>query len=321
MPDFSVFIPATYQNISSGHVETLLQVRQEELFTGLMRLSRSSGENLVLTFLGGVQQKLYRCFENATEAIPKQTRLDVSNHSDSSVGFLRLPVEALRFTKVVYEAPILRVDATIFSPEELRDAAGYWSMDGEPGIVHVRSEKINRFYLIAGHSSPIIEELSFGDGDARFSIGDTSFPQALPAEKYHVVRYISRREHEVWREYELRLAFNPLIHMLLNRFGELAGRMLTERLCEQLSVWAREGGWNITITGNGAVNRQYFDSLESAIGVYAELLRRFRQEASRAIGSRMVENISRETLMKLDPYRRELLTQYGVGGLAGVVLR
>jgi len=140
------------------------------------------------------------------------------------------------------------------------------------------------------------------------------------------VRYVSNREHEVWREYELRLAFNPLMRMLLNRFSELAGRALTERLCEQLSLWAREGGWNITVTTNGAVNRHYFDSLESATNVYSDLLRRFRQEAIRAIGSRMVDDISRESLIKLDPYRRELLTQHiytqpGVGSVAGVVWR
>jgi hypothetical protein len=114
--------------------------------------------------------------------------------------------------------------------------------------------------------------------------------------------------------------------MLLNRFGELVGRALTERLCQQLSIWAREGGWNITITSNGAVNRHYFDSLETAIGAYTDLLRRFRQEASAAIGTRMVDGISREILMKFDLYRRELLTQYiysqyGVGGVAGVVWR
>jgi len=114
-----------------------------------------------------------------------------------------------------------------------------------------------------------------------------------------------------------------LARMLLNRFSELAGRVLTERLCEQLSLWARDGGWNITVTTNGAVNRQYFDSLESARGAYADLLRRFRQEASLAIGSRMVDDLSRDILIKLDPDRRELLAQHiysqpGVGSLVGV---
>jgi hypothetical protein len=93
-------------------------------------------------------------------------------------------------------------------------------------------------------------------------------------------------------------------------------------LCQQLSQWTHEGGWKITLTSNGAINRHFFDSLESAAGVYGDLLRRFRQEASLAIGSRMVDGISYEILMKLDPYRRELLTnyiysQYGVGSVTG----
>ena len=39
MPDLSAFIPETHRDISSGYVETLIQARREELFTGLMRLS------------------------------------------------------------------------------------------------------------------------------------------------------------------------------------------------------------------------------------------------------------------------------------------
>lgn len=304
----------------------LLQTRREELFTGLMRLSHLSGESLIFTFLQGMQQKLYRCLENRTEVIPRHTWFDAFNHSKASVGFLRLPVEALRFTRVAYEAPVIRMETSAFTPEGLKDVAGKWAVGPDPGIVYVQSAKVNCFYLIAGNSSPLIEELSFVEGEARFSIGDASFAQTLPKDNYHVVRYVSNREHEVWREYELRLAFNPLMRILVNRFSELAGRALTERLCEQLSLWAREEGWNITITSNGAVNRHYFDSLEGAIGVYSDLFRRFRQEASPAIGSRMVDGISREILMKLEPHSRELLTQYiysqyGVGGLAGVEKR
>ena len=326
MPDFSALIPETHQNISSGYVETLIQTQREELFTGLMRLSYSSNENLVLTFLEGVQQKLYHCLENSVNVIPRQAWFDSLNHTSATAGFLCLPVEAMRFTRVAYEAPILRVEKSTFTADELTDSAGKWAVEQDPSIVHVQSEEGNRYYLIAGHSSPIIEELSFVDGDARFSIGDASFPQNLPKSDYHIVRYVSNREHEVWREYELRLAFNPLMRMLLNRFSELAGRVLTERLCEQLSLWTREEGWNISVTTNGAVNRHYFDSLESATGVYGDVLRHFRQEAIRAIGSRMVDDISRESLIKLDPYRRELLTQHiytqsGVGSVAGAVWR
>ncbi|HSL46774.1 MAG TPA: hypothetical protein VK897_25280 [Anaerolineales bacterium] len=326
MPDFSAFVPETHQNISSGYVETLIQARREELFTGLMRLRYPGGEHLVFTFLEGIQQKLYRCSDNTMEVLPRHTWFYALDHPDASVGFLSLPVEAMRFTRVAYEAPVIHMEQSTYSREELMECAGRWSVEAEPGIVHLQCDPWDRYYLIAGHTTPIIEELSMANGRPNFSISDATFPQSLPNGRYQVARYISNCEHEVWREYELRLAFGPLMRMLLNRFSELAGRVLTERLCVQLSLWTREEGWNISITSNGAVNRHYFDSLESAIGVYLDLLRRFREEASPAIGSRMVDTISREILNKLDPYRRELLTQYlysqfGVGSISGVVWR
>lgn len=326
MPHFSAFIPETHRNVSAGYVETLIQARREELFSGVMRLSYSSGENLLITFLEGVQQKLYHCLEDAVDVVPRQLWFDTLDQPSASVGFLNLPVEAVRFARVVCEAPIRRVDQATLMPGGLISAARTWSQEPEPMIVHVRSEVLNKYYLFAGNSTPVVEELSLAESGARFSLGDGAFSQTLPQTNYVITRYVSNREHEVWREYELRQAFAPLLRMLLTRFGELAGRALTGRLCERLCAWAEEGGWHVAITSNGIVNRQYFETLESAIGFYVDLMRRFHVEASPALGARMVDGISRDVLAKLDPYRRGLLTRYvynqlGVGGVAGMVSR
>lgn len=326
MPNFSAFIPETHQDISPGYAEMLIQARREELFTGLMRLSYPSGANLMFTFLDGVQQKLYRCIEQTVDVVPRQMWFGELDHLSISAGFLRLPVDGMRLARVVCEAPVVRVEELTLPPEGLIDAARKWSVEQDPSIVHVQSDVVNKYYLIAGHSTPVVEELAFVTDGARFSIADSTFSQTLPMANYLVTRYISDSEHEVWREYELRLAFGPLIRMLLNRFGELAGHALTERLCERLSIWVRESGWNIIVTGNGIVNRQYFDTLESALGFYVDFIRHFQSEASPALGPRMMDGIVRDVLIKLDPYRRELLTRHiysltGVSGIPNMVSR
>jgi hypothetical protein len=201
-----------------------------------------------------------------------------------------------------------------------------WIAEPDASIVHLQNEKLNKYYLIPGRGSPVIEELSFAEQGAKLATGDSTFWRRLPGGSYRTARYVSTGEHELWREYELRHVFQPLSAMLLQRFSELAGRGLTERLCGQLAVWARESGWNITVTIQGVVNRHYFDSLESAIGVYVELLRRFRDEASLAIGARMVDGIVQDGLARLDPYRRDLFNRYvydpyGPGIVTGVVRR
>ena len=326
MPDLAHAIPDSHQNVSPGFLEMLIRTAREELFTDLMRLSHESGEHLLFSFLEGIQQKLYRCVGGVVEILPRQTWQDALGRGNARVGFLRLPVEAMRFIRVLHEAPVRSVEELDVTAEQLREAVGGWGAAGEPAIIHIQGERISWYYLMAGASTPVIEELSVTRDEARFSLSDISFPQRLPRLAYHVVRYVSTRDHDAWREYELRLAFSPLMRMLLNRFGELAGRSLTERLCEQMTHWAHEGGWNVSLSSNGIVNRQYFDSLESAIDLYADLLRRFREEASPAIGSRMADAISQEILMKLDSYRRELLTNYvfrrqGAGSAIGVVWR
>ena len=323
MPDFADLIPASHQHVSAGFLETLIQARREELFTGLMRLGDSGGEHHIQSFLEGTQQTLYRCAEGVVEVLPKHTWQDAFSHNNATVGFLPFPIEAMRFIRVLHEAPVRHIDESTLTLEQLTEAAGKWAAEKEPGIVHVEGDKINRYYLIAGQSIPVVEELSVLGGEARLSLSDASFPKMLPRREYHVLRYVSDRDHELWHEYELRHAFSPFMRMLLGRFSELAGRVLTERLCERISVWAREGGWNVTLNSNGFVNRQYFDTLESAIGLYVDLLSRFQDEASPAIGSRMADGISQEVLIKLDSDRRELLTKnilsrQGVGSVAGM---
>jgi hypothetical protein len=178
----------------------------------------------------------------------------------------------MRFMRVMQEVPTHQVERSSLPTDQLAGIVEKWVVEREPGIVHVRVEALNRYYLISGNSIPIIEELSVLDGEARFSFNDASFPRALPDREYQVIRYASMQDHDVWREHELRLAFHPFMHMLISRFSELAGRALTERLCAQVSAWTHEAGWKIRLTSNGIVNRQYFDSLESAIAFYVDLL-------------------------------------------------
>lgn len=308
MPDFSHLIPESHQNVSSRVLETLLQTQHDSSFTGLMRLNHFPDENLIFSFLDGEEKKLYRCRDGAVEILPRQDWEAALNGGSDFVGFLSLPIEAMRFMRVAQEAPVRQVERSTLSAEQLTSMIEKWVVEHEPGIVHVRGESINRCYLIAGDSTPIIEELSLLDGEARFSLNDASFPKTLPKLDYQVVRYVSVHDHDVWREHELRLAFYPFIRILLNRFGEVAGRVLTERLCVQLTFWAHERGWNIDLSSNGIINRQYFIALEDAIGFYADLLRHFQDEASPAIGSRMAREISYEVLNKLDSVRRDLLT-------------
>lgn len=310
MPVISAFIPETHSNVSPGFVDILIQTQREELFTGLMQLTYPAHENLVFTFVEGVEQRLYRYREHSTEIIPRAVWSQTISRSEASVGLLGLSLEALRFIRVAHEAPVVRVDQLRLKSHEMLENANRWVADPDPSIVQVRSDKVNRWYLFADRSNSVLEEISVASDKYQFSISDPAFAKLFPEGEYEVIRYISDRKHAAWQEYELRLAFNPFMRMLTKRFSELAGRVLTERLCEQLSAWARAGGLNITISSNGAVNRQYFDTLEAAVYAYTDILRRFQSEVLPAIGPRLAENIFRETLMKLPPNFGNILDQY-----------
>ena len=319
MPNFSAFIPEIHPKVSPGFVEMFIRTQRSELFTGLIQLRQPSNENLVFAFVDGVERQLYRCDQHTTEAIPRSSWPKVLFNSDTSVGLLPLSLEAIRVVQVAHEAPVIRVEQMNLDSLDLLDHADRWALDAEPSVVHVHTDPADHFYLCADRSNRVFEEIVFMDRQAQFSVSDPSFAQKLSQTTHLVTRYISMRDHAVWRGYGLRLAFLPLMRMLMKRFSELAGRSLTERLGEQLSLWARGGGWNMTFSGNGVINREYFDTVDEAANAYKDLVGRFQHETGLAIGSRMAENISREVLLKLDPATRELLmqyvfTHYGLGG-------
>lgn len=310
MPDLSAIIPETHQNISFGYLEVLIQDRRQELFSGLMRISYPSGENLVFMFLNGVQQNLYRCTESAAEMINRQSWHQVLNRPGASVGILSMSVDGLRLMRVIHEAPVLKVEKSSLSNKELPENFNAWADSPEPSFVHVRAGDVHRLHLFVGNPNPIVEELSVTGAQARFSIGGTSISQTLPMTDYKVSRYVSTAENDAWREYKLRLAFHSLMRMLINRFGELAGRVLAERLGGQLTDWVGSSGWNMSINSNGVANRQYFDSLNEAVNAYVGVLRQFRDEASPAVGPRLVENMFRDSLTKLPVNFRSVVGSY-----------
>jgi hypothetical protein len=310
MPDFLAASVYAYENASPGFVEMLVQSRREELFTGLMRLHYASSETCVLTFLDGVQQNLYRCLEKSTEVVPRRSWSVIMDLPNASVSFMPLTIESMRLMLVAHESPIVRVEEQTPGTKGLAAHVGEWSASREPSILYIRTNSDARIYLISGISNPIIEGITFANGSSSFSINDASFAAVLPPDVQAVIRYVGDREHVSWQEHELRLAFNPLMRLLLSRFSELAGRMLTERLCERISTGLKEEGWNIKVSMNGVSNRQYFESLENSINVYVGMIRSFHEEASPAIGQRMAEGLYQEVLPKLDPYWRELILRH-----------
>lgn len=310
MRDLFLNAPDAYTKVSPGFVETLIQSRRAELFTGLMRMHYPTGELLVFTFLEGIQQKLYRSLEKNMEAISRTSWQAAMDLPDASVSLIPLTVESMRLMQVAHDAPVNRLETQTLAVQQLALSVRDWSKSAEPSVLYLHSDAFDRIYLILGGSNPVIESVSIANGAANFSVNDTSFPTLLPPGDLLVRRYVSDRDHVTWQEYELRLAFNPFMRLLLTRFAELAGRMLTERLCERISSGLREEGWNIKVTPNGVSNRQYSESMEKTVDVYVGILRSFHDEASPAIGQRMAEGLSHDVLRKLEPYHRETIMQH-----------
>jgi hypothetical protein len=310
MPDFTTTLPDTHFGLSQRLLKSLFETYRLEEFTGLLRLRFPTGVDLVSALLGGVQQQLYRCLNQKVEAIPQQSWSYSMDRSDASIASLKLTLEAMRLMRVAHEAPVFHCEQLQCSPQELTLSVSTWMEDSHPAILHVQSDSYNKIYLIAGHAMPVIEELAFSGNNGFFSLSNGSFPDTLSDKECRATRYVSDSEHEVWQEYELRFAFNSYMRMIIYRFSELAGRALTQRLCEKLSRQERNDGMNIDITMNGVGNHQYFGSFESARNAYLTIMQQFHDGSRQAIGARLVDRLALETMQTLGPRRYDLLSRH-----------
>ena len=310
MPDLTSTLPDTHFRVPQRTLRALLESYRQEQCTGLMRLRYPSGMDLVSTFLDGTQTGLYGCLNQRMEAIPRQSWTYAMDRPDASIAFLKLSVEAMRLARIAHEAPVLSLEQSQCTTQSLAHRVQDWAAGMSPVVLMIHSEQGERVYLIGGASTSIIEELAIESGESRFSVTDSAFSGALADEEYQVMGFVSDGDHELWQEYRLRYAFHPLVRMVINRFSQLAGRALIERLCEQLSVWLQDQGWNMNTTINGLSNRHYFESIQQATSAYLAIIRRFNDESSQAIGLRMAEGLWWEALLRMDPHLCNLLKKY-----------
>jgi hypothetical protein len=317
MPDFTSNLPDTHFRVPQRTLRALLENCRQEQFTGLIRLRYPSGMDLVSTFLDGVQTGLYGCHTQNMEVIPRQSWAYSMDRPDASIAILRLSVEALRLIRTAHEVPVVHLEQFHDTYEELSDRVAGWARGQTPILLSAQTDSSYRIYLIPGNGLPIIEELVIEGGQARFSITDVTFPSVLCGADYRIFWHESDCNHDLWQDHEMRYAFALLTRMVLNRFSQLAGRVLAERVCERLTAWLREGSWDIGITINGLSNRHYFESFQQARALYLEIMRRFNDESRLAIGLRMAEGLWWDTLVKMDVYQRGFLKRhlYDLGGL------
>ena len=313
MKDLFSSLPVIHQHVSAGYVNALIQMRRQELFTGVMVTKYPAGEMLASLFWEGDHLGLFQCFEETNLSIPSQNWPLELERADADASLLTLTVEGLRVLQMFLELAVGGGEQSLLSSVELPDRLKKWSLLKEGGLVRISSSQFASIISIAGFADPNLECVDIVDGSAHFSRRNVNNQDAFGSGEYQVVRYTCSNEQDVWRENGLRLAFNPLVQALIARFQELAGRILAERLCDQLSRWCAGGGWKISIGSNGVTDHQFFASLTQAVRAYHGIIRRFQEESSLAIGPRLAENLLREVLEKMETHPRELLVEHLFG--------
>ena len=314
MQDLFSSLPILHQHVSAGYVNALIQTNRQELFTGVMVAKYPAGEMFGSVFWEGDHLGLFQCLEEMNLNIPRQNWHVELERADADVSLLALTVDELRVFQMFLESVTDGAEQSVLSSVELSTQLKDWSSLKKCCLVWIRSSQFASIISIEGFGDSALECVDIVNGSAHFSRRNMNNREAFADGEYQVVHYACPSKQDVWHEHGLRLAFNLLTQALIARFQELAGRILAERLCDQLSNWCAGGRWKISIAGSGVTNRHFFVSLEQAVRAYHGIIRRFQEESSLAIGTRLAENLLREVLAKMETHPRELLVEHLFGG-------
>ena len=313
MKDLFLSLPVVHQHISTGFVNALIQRHRQELFTGVMITNYPSGEIFASIFCEGDHLELCQCLEESNLNIPRQNWQTELGRPDANASLLPLSVEGLRVVQLFLETVPESAERFSFSSFELPGQLKRWSSMKEGSLVLLGSNQFTSIVAASGFDDSTLECVDVINGAAHYVSRNLSSRVFFPGGEYKVTRYLCSNKQDTWRENELRLAFNIFVQNLIARFQELAGRILTERLCNQLSIWSSGRGWNISIGSHNVSNRQFFMSLGQAVRAYHGIIKRFQEESQLAIGPRLAENLLLEVLGKMKTHQRELLAEHLYG--------
>ncbi|MEW6403199.1 MAG: hypothetical protein AB1649_15495 [Chloroflexota bacterium] len=314
MVDLFSSIPVRAEGVTGSFVQTQMQMRARDLFTGLFHIR---GERqLVLLLLHGRLISLYELVGGRWELLPQILWDETIASSGGDLRELGLPDEGLRVYRLLLEADYgeARTMPSIRA-YELTPYVSNWHRGGRAGLVFLHQPDVSAVMLLPARSPEPTEGVLVSRSQLRTGPAVVTQVRDWGDRLCQVTLCAQSERSEGWKEYNLRISFGGFMQRSLERYEELAGRFLVADLGEQVNMESHSRGWAISLFGHNLSVRQYFETAVGAGRAYATLLNVINQQMNSVVGNRMAESIFSSAVLQQTEDERNLVQSYVISAM------
>jgi hypothetical protein len=309
MNEFFTATPVRVKNVSAGYTRAFLQQCYQDSLSGLLSLDSPNGSVIFLHVRGSVLS-IFRRNKDAWDKVERGGWDDALTEAGGDLRTVEMPVDAVRLMRLFYLSPVDNHRSITVNASELPSIIEEVQKQNFGSLYYMAGDDNEAFVSVAGGGVPHVEMVFVTPLESRFESG-VSLPEDLALGKQFKL-FAVRCDYsiDVWQEYFLRAAFQQLMGGVLKRYKDIAGKSLTERLCQQVSAKAQGRFSGLTLLENGMIHRQIFESLKGAAEAYSLIYDQVGWQMDAIVGPKVMRDILLISWSVLRPQGRAILRQY-----------
>ena len=311
MPNLFASLPIRNRDLLPDSLQTLVNVHEREMFTGILHLQTPTEGEAALYFVQGKMVLLHALTGAGWLPIPPTDWRMRLSHLGGDLRVLTLPVEGLRTVRLFLDTSGGEENALGELPARLlSEKIGEWQASASASLIYIEREDTLVFVALPGNLLGATEALLLAPEHFQTGAGVLNQFRAWGERPCRVTHHTNDIASASGREYALRLAFLRLVQKALERYQDLAGRFLVGALGEEINHLNRSRGWSLYFAGAGVTHREFFQDAGRAGAAYQVLLANLENEMQLVVGSQVANQIIGEALSALSPRAWELVNEY-----------
>lgn len=273
--------------VSSTQLQIMLKLFQQDLMNGMVEISYSPADKILLLLNGGKITCAYHCEGDLITRCPlSNLSVLLNSRSEGQIRVCQLAPAFLRAVKTVVEQPHSSNILSSSTPELPGIIRQYQAMP-EPSLLHILWPQAEGFVFLPGNNFSPRQYAFLSEGQSSDSAGAVSMFSRWSETECTISQYAGDPGREVWQENNLQLGFALLIEEIMRRHEELVGHLLSRKLEDNLNRLSQTQSWNITIAATTVDDVQIFDSLSDATAAYRAIFDLAARQINTVIGARL----------------------------------
>ena len=271
--------------VSASEIQFMLKLFQQDLKTGLLEISYSPEDKILLLINTGKISCAYLADGDQTTRYPlsdlpelfqgrNQGVIRVCELSPAFLGALRTILEQNRTSTTLSS-----------STAALSGLIRKWQTMPEPSLIHIRWPNAEGFAFIPGNHFSARQYAFVAEGSPSDSAAAVSMFSRWSESECVISHYTGNADLEIWKENNLQLGFALLLEHSLRRYDELAGHSLSVKLEDSLNRLCQAHSWNISIANTSVDDVQIFETISDAALAYRAIFDLASRHISQVIGS------------------------------------